>query len=91
MSKIKLHFDYTVNGLVRWAAGVEHEATDELRQLLTDGVAGVETLEREAGWREPAAAQAESEPVAEPQPEGHTSEQGDATTAAAESSGNSAG
>lgn len=42
MKTIVLDFDYTLNGMIKWAAGVAHEATDELRQLLADGVAGVE-------------------------------------------------
>lgn len=39
-TKITLDFDYTRNGVVEWAKGVAHDATDELRQLLADGVAG---------------------------------------------------
>lgn len=39
---ITLAYDYTLNGAVKWAANVAHEATDELRQLLEDGVEGVE-------------------------------------------------
>jgi len=42
MPHITLSFDYTLNGMIKWAAGVAHEATDELRQLLADGVAGIE-------------------------------------------------
>jgi hypothetical protein len=42
MKFITLHFDYTLNGVVKWAKGVAHEASDELRQLLADGVAGIE-------------------------------------------------
>jgi len=42
MKLITLAFDYTLNGMVKWAAGVAHEATGELRQLLADGVAGME-------------------------------------------------
>jgi hypothetical protein len=45
MKNITLDFDYTRNGVVEWAKGVAHDATDELRQLLASGVAG---LEREA-------------------------------------------
>jgi hypothetical protein len=42
MKKITLAFDYTLNGVIVWAANVAHEATDELRQLLADGVEGIE-------------------------------------------------
>lgn len=42
MSYITLAFDYTVNGIVKWAANIAHEASDELRQLLGDGVDGIE-------------------------------------------------
>jgi glycerophosphoryl diester phosphodiesterase len=43
MKTITLDNDYTRNGLVVWPQGVAVEATDELRQLLADGVAGTET------------------------------------------------
>jgi len=42
MKHITLDFDYTLNGMIRWAKGVAHEANDELRGLLADGVAGAE-------------------------------------------------
>lgn len=42
MKFITLAYDYTLNGVVKWAANVAHEATDELSQLLKDGVEGIE-------------------------------------------------
>lgn len=50
MNTITLDFDYTRNGVVEWAKGVAHDATDELRQLLAAGVAGTESkVETEEG------------------------------------------
>ncbi len=45
---ITLSFDYTLNGMTKWAKDVAHEATDELRKLLADGVAGIEHEAQEA-------------------------------------------
>jgi hypothetical protein len=59
MRFVCLQHPYTLNGVVRWVENVPHEATDELRQLLADGVAGVEH-----GDDEPAADQAETAPQA---------------------------
>jgi sorbitol-specific phosphotransferase system component IIBC len=42
INKITLESDYTVAGVVKWAANVAHEATEELRELLASGVSGVE-------------------------------------------------
>jgi hypothetical protein len=58
MRFITLQFPYTLNGTVRWAENVAHEANDELRGLLADGVAGIE--------------HGDEEPV-EPVPEGEKS------------------
>jgi hypothetical protein len=43
MKTITLDYDYTLNGAVRWPNDVAHEANEELRKLLADGVAGAES------------------------------------------------
>lgn len=70
---ITLAYDYTLNGMVKWAANVAHEATDELHQLVADGVEGVEhELEALAAAieGEPTAAEPVAEPAADAAAEG---------------------